>query len=506
MSINSDQEEILTKRSYILNQQEETKERKLLKDNFYFFGVFSFLFAIFYTFCEYRNDAGIAIFLLEIGTIYFFMLIVKKLKVRLKKGSLFYIISILLLGISIPLTDNWFIITMNKMVILVLYVLFMLHQFYEDSKWNVIKYLEAFAILLLESFAAIVYPFTDAINAIKERQKKTNDKIKYVFIGIITAIPLTIIILSLLVSADLIFANMIKNIINKIFMFEDFFWILVSIILCYCIIYCFMNAIVKNNIKEQVSDHRILEPIIANTFTSIISFIYIMFCTVQVIGLFGAKLTLPQGYTYSGYAREGFFQLLFVCGLNLVIVLCCMAFFRESKLLKSLLTIISVCTYIMLASSAYRMILYIQVYHLTFLRVFVLWTLFVIAFLMLGILIHLYKKNFPFFRYCMVVTTVCYILFGFSHPDYFIARYNIDAIEDVTNQKDGVNVYEQYGDLNYVASLSADAAKALLDYNKEDSIVTYYFENIKTKAENDIRTFNFSRYTAKKAAKQYLNQ
>lgn len=299
---------------------------------------------------------------------------------------------------------------------------------------------------------------------------------------------------------------MIKNVVNKIFMFEDFFWILVSILLCYCIVYCFINAIVKNNIKEQVNDHRILEPIIANTFTSIISAIYIIFCMIQIIGLFGAHLSLPQGYTYSRYAREGFFQLLFVCALNLVIVLCCMALFRESKTLKGLLTTISVCTYIMLASSAYRMILYIQVYHLTFLRIFVLWTLFVIAFLMLGSLIHLHNNNFPFFRYCMVVTTVCYILFAFSHPDYFIARYNIAVIEDITKQKDLVNVYEQYGDLNYVTSLSADAARVLKSYNKEENMVTYYFENIKAKAQNDIRTFNFSRYTAQKAANEFLNQ
>lgn len=506
MSMNSNQEEGMIQRSYIANQQEEAKERKLIKDNFYFFGGLSFLYAIFYTFCEYKNDAGITIFMLEIGTIYFYTLLVKRLNNKLKSGSLFYIISILLLGMSIPLTDNWLINAMSKMAIMALMLLFMIHQFYEDSKWNVTKYLEAFVILFVGMLEAIMVPFTDAANAMKERQKKTNDKIKYLMIGIITAIPLTIVILSLLVSADMIFANMIRNVLNKIFMLEDFFWILLSIILCYCIVYCFINVIVKNNIKEQVRDHRILEPMIANTFTSIISTIYIVFSMVQIIGLFGARLSLPQGYTYSRYAREGFFQLLFVCGLNLVIVLCCMALFRESKLLKVLLTIISICTYIMLASSAYRMILYIQVYQLTFLRIFVLWSLVVIGLLMLGILIHLYKKNFPFFQYCMMATTVCYILFSFSRPDYFIARYNMNALEQVTNQKDGINVYEQYGDLNYVVSLSADAAKALLDYNKEDYRVTYYFEDIKAKAQKDIRTFNVSRYIAQKAANQYLNQ
>ena len=37
--------------------------------------------------------------------------------------------------------------------------------------------------------------------------------------------------------------------------------------------------------------------------------------------LFGGLMQLPSGYTYARYAREGFFQLLFVCILNVIIVL-----------------------------------------------------------------------------------------------------------------------------------------------------------------------------------------
>ena len=100
-------------------------------------------------------------------------------------------------------------------------------------------------------------------------------------------------------------------------------------------------------------------------------------------------MRLPEGYTYSSYARQGFFQLLAVCIINLIIVLVCLGFFRESRVLKGILTVISLCTYIMVASSAYRMILYIQICQLTFLRIIVLWALAVTA-LVLGLsLIHI---------------------------------------------------------------------------------------------------------------------
>jgi len=75
--------------------------------------------------------------------------------------------------------------------------------------------------------------------------------------------------------------------------------------------------------------------------------------------LFIGNMQLPEGYTYSGYAREGFFQLLAVCILNLLLVLICLYLFRENIVLKLILTLISGCTYIMILSSALRMIMYI---------------------------------------------------------------------------------------------------------------------------------------------------
>ena len=59
-----------------------------------------------------------------------------------------------------------------------------------------------------------------------------------------------------------------------------------------------------------------------------------LFSGIQIFGLFLGKMQLPEGYTYAQYAREGFFQLLAVSILNLILVLVCLSFFRESKVLK----------------------------------------------------------------------------------------------------------------------------------------------------------------------------
>ena len=247
-------------------------------------------------------------------------------------------------------------------------------------------------------------------------------------------------------------------------------------------------------------------------------------------------MQLPKPYTYAEYAREGFFQLLFVCLINLVLVFVCLGRFKENKALKAILTIISLCTYIMIASSAMRMLLYIQYYDLTFLRFFVLWALIAIFFLMTGILIHIYKEMFPLFSYCITVVTVLYIAFSFSRPDYFIAKYNIAQMLEKERTESERPDY----DTLYLLGLSADAAPAILNpqtlsalFNGPENSVrwtldlkawkndsrrdyypdtykpitwmeeylhyTYYDSILLTEHEGSRwRTFNLSRYTMKK--------
>ena len=127
--------------------------------------------------------------------------------------------------------------------------------------------------------------------------------------------------------------------------------------------------------------------------------------------------------------RSGFFELVFVCIFNIVLVLCTLAYFGSLRVLRVLLTIICGCTYIMTVSSAYRMLLYIASYQLTFLRVLVLWGLVMIAVVMTGVLVYTYDQKFSLFRFVLVALTVGWLCFSAAHPDYWIASYNIAAYE-----------------------------------------------------------------------------
>ncbi|MDE6184748.1 MAG: DUF4173 domain-containing protein, partial [Lachnospiraceae bacterium] len=279
--------------------------------------------------------------------------------------------------------------------------------------------------------------------------------------------------------------------------------------------YCITTRIPIHDLKEEVADKRTAEPVTGITFTALISLVYLVFCYIQVVYLFGGFGTLPEGYTYASYAREGFFQLVFVCFINLALILICMRRFRENRILKGILTFISICTYIMIASSAYRMILYIQTYYLTFLRLFVLWMLLVLSMLMAGALVMIYRGSFPLTRYYVITITILYLAFSFSRPDYWIAKYNLSHIylpEETTTE---YQYRYGYDDFYYLMHLSDDAAPVIfanaekLDY-KEENWFLIYADNIKEEISEweegkpSIRSWNLSRWMAMKLLSSHL--
>ena len=126
---------------------------------------------------------------------------------------------------------------------------------------------------------------------------------------------------------------------------------------------------------------------------------------------------------------------------------------KNNIFVKILLTIISFCTYIMLASSALRMWLYVQNYSLSVLRVFVFWALLVLALLLVGIFLQILREEFHLFRYGLVVVCACYLTLSFGHMDYWIAKFNLEYVAS----NDGNVDYE------YLTSLSSDAAPVIAE-------------------------------------------
>ena len=210
------------------------------------------------------------------------------------------------------------------------------------------------------AIGCLAEPFSDFSCFRKLRPKHQMTKTVYALIGVICAVPILGIVIALLYQADAVFAHSLSGMFSFDVPVSRVAGIVFTFAYALLAAYCGIRYLGKGTISAKSRELRKLEPMIANTILVLISVVYVLFCIIQIFSLFLGKMQLPAGYTYARYAREGFFQLLFVCMINVCLVLFFMGCFRENGLKKILLTVISGCTYVMIASSAFRMCLYIQ--------------------------------------------------------------------------------------------------------------------------------------------------
>lgn len=467
-----------------------------IRDDYPFFRTSGIIYAVFYTFCLYQNPSGITAPLFALGTLCYFFLCLKKLEIKMGKECIFYAAGIVLLGVNLCLTDDGFLIFCDYFGMILLLLSGLLHLFCGDRGWGLPEHLRAIGQTAFGALEHFVRPLEDrkVWKSLRKEEKKQNPVIKYVFLGILTGLPLLLIVILLLASADSVFGHLFGRVFRMFRLFEsldgigDLVGICFMTLAVYLLSYGLLVKLGSGNINVSSGKRQTGEPVIAITVNAMLGVVYLIFSMIQILYLFMGRLSLPEGTTYAQYARQGFFQLLLVCIINMVLVLFCLYKFRESRALKALLALISGCTYIMIVSSALRMYMYVETYDLSYLRVLVFWGLGLIFLLMSGIILYIFYRKFPLFKYCMVVVTILYLGLAYARPDYLIASYNLNE-QHINGTVDW----------RYLSRLSADAAPAVAaaveregDGEFSEALNGIYasedFE------DDGIRGFNFSRY------------
>ena len=493
-----------------MQQEAEQRRREQSRRNADFFGrlcIPTIIYALLYTIFLYENTGGILVTLFAIVTGVYSLYCMKILHIEAKPLTIWYSVMMILTGLSSGLTGNKIIQGFNFCWILVFLVFMLLHNFCNDRQWGLIKYIAAAFQAVFGAIGCIAEPFMDiadymrnermdsdhmgsdsmvgdSANATARERHVKKHRMLYVFIGIAIAFPLVVLIVVLLCSADAVFASVIK----KIFADINFFTVSKVVFLFVFALfssYCGIKYLSKKRISDTPVETPAFPAAIGITVAATISVVYVFFCFIQIVYLFGGLMQLPSGYTYARYAREGFFQLLFVCILNVIIVLLGSGLFRKNKILNAFLILITLCTYIMIASSAYRMGLYVSEYGLTATRLCVFWALGVIALFMLGVILSICKPAFSLFRYGIIVIGVCYLVLAFARPDYLVARYNTVCMEDT--------------DYKYLMSLSTDASPALAadaDFMENKGMVTMYARQLAGETNDSLRQLNVSHIKA----------
>ena len=329
-----------------MQQEAEQRRREQSRRNADFFGrlcIPTIIYALLYTIFLYENTGGILVTLFAIVTGVYSLYCMQILHIEAKPLTIWYSVMMILTGLSSGLTGNKIIQGFNFCWILVFLVFMLLHNFCNDRQWGLIKYITAAFQAVFGAIVCIAEPVMDIANYMRNERMDSDNmgsdsmvgdsanatagerhvkkhRMLYVFIGIAIAFPLVVLIVVLLCSADAVFASVIK----KIFADINFFTVSKVVFLFVFALfssYCGIKYLSKKRISDAPVETPAFPAAIGITVAATISVVYVFFCFIQIVYLFGGLMQLPSGYTYARYAREGFFQLLFVCILNVIIVL-----------------------------------------------------------------------------------------------------------------------------------------------------------------------------------------
>ncbi|MFI6942600.1 DUF4153 domain-containing protein [Streptomyces sp. NPDC050418] len=189
----------------------------------------------------------------------------------------------------------------------------------------------------------------------------------------------------------------------------------------------------------------------------VLNLLFAVFNIIQLTVLFGGyEAALQDGLTYSEYARQGFWQLLFATVLTLGVIALASRWAprdgqRDRALVRGVLGTLCVLTLIVVASALRRMQMYVDAYGLTRLRISVtameLWLGVVIVLIMVAG-VWGGARRLP--RAVVASAAGGVLAFGLISPDGLIAEENVQRYTDTRKL-----------DLDYVSGLSADAVPAL---------------------------------------------
>lgn len=262
-------------------------------------------------------------------------------------------------------------------------------------------------------------------------QNKKTKTFGKVIIGILVSVPLLLIILPLLSSADMAFEGLLKK-------FGDnaglrVFQIIVGIVFSpFVITYgCALRKDEKKEIKQK--EVKTIDNAFVISFLSVLSAVYLLYLFSQLAYFFDAfKGILPKEFIPSEYARRGFFEMSIIAGINLVIVFVALLISRKkenkpSKFVSALCVFISLFTLVLILTAFAKMMLYVNIFGLTVLRVTTSGFMVFLFIVFVALVFRCFIDKVKVFRVALITATLVLIALGVMNVEPFVANYNVQA-------------------------------------------------------------------------------
>jgi hypothetical protein len=398
---------------------------------------------------------------------------------------------IIFFSFMVGVNDHEFLTLLNVWTSLGLLVL-LAHELVGTPTF-LMKFWDYFTFIVLTPFQMLGRAFsTIALVGQIHSQVKRHDVWLRIFKGVIMALPILIIFGVLFSQADLAFSKFLQGFIN-ITISQTTIEYFVLLFIAFVAALSFLSYIFSSKPVQTIPQAKSEIPVPLGrgievmVFLSLIATLFIVFIGFQVTYLFGGESNIVNaGFTYAEYARRGFWELLAVGVISLLLLLASEKYADvEGKkdrrfLIPNLILIAEVV--VVIISAFKRLSLYIDAYSMTRLRFYVaaFIILLLVWFILLAIKFIKTRKE-QFFTFGVLLSVLAFLVtVNIISPDAFIAKSNMKE-------------YRRTGkiDVSYIGSLSADAMPWKIElYKKLEGTDKTVMQGLLQKQKDELQEFS----------------
>ncbi len=413
---------------------------------------------------------------------------------------LFQIVAITLFSVNLIITSDIFIRNLNILTIVFASDYFVYSISSGKTKPGMYYIKDFFTALLCIPIRYISSLFVAVKSLLGELKA---EKLKPVFAGLALSVPVLIFVVPLLVAADENMESLFSELTcflvdgNKRIAFLKFLLTFAIGSKIFAVI--FGNSVYDED-EEYAEDRKYISPVTVVSMVVPLCILYIVFFFSQ-IGYFASAFfgTLPENFSYSEYARRGFFELCFIAAINLGVIIyinfrCEKDNGKSPPVLRICIIMLSFYTEVMIATALSKMLMYIKSYGFTPLRVYPTVCIIVMAIFFIMITVKQFKESFDIRTGIVITTFTTLLLVSYGRVDAHIARFNILLYDHgVTEELDMDLLYE----------LSDDAIPYIHKLAMSDSVYSEEAKEMLISRAIKPHEFNFSEYRAEKILEKY---
>jgi len=478
--------------------------------------VFAFLFiALGYIFIKFvlMGNMSLSATLFCVFTIIFTVIFLKKEQKQIPVAHVFSFVIIFIFSLNFFINDNTFIKFLN-FIFIVFSGLFLI---YTSGSNNAVSEKNFILSVLKSVFLGPFISFGDCPMAVVQSVRspqQSQKKVSQILIGLAIAVPVLVIIIPLLISSDEMFRRIfsLDMIIGEVFLFT--FQLAVGLPVAFYIYSSIYSQISGKNsaFNEEKRDESAqtiqkMPPLIAQSALMPVLITYVLYIFSQMAYFFSAfKSLLPEGFTFSDYARKGFFELCAISLINLAMIVAVYLFVKRKGGLMKLsvriyISVLSLFTLVLLTTAVSKMLLYITECGLTRLRIYTLWFMFLLALIFILIIFKQFFLKLRFYKICLICFVLMFGILCFSNVDGVIAKYNIEQYEQGITSKFDYDLLDTLdsGSVFYLADV-LNNKETKLDTN----IIRDTLEHQLSRIDNQDNDFNLQHFFAKRFIRQIL--